>query len=170
MSTGSVEASQHQSPFTVHSIHFRIPGSAAIRLKDPVTDEFLGTAPEWCDVPPCNDLVAFVRNSRASIRVVFRGDPAANGTHGVGADGSPVQIEEKRVTLAFDPVTGLSDFVEFCIRNRLPNRIGLHAATLNWYIRSPADSPLCVLGGTTTARICTTWKQMDPRPIDRLDD
>jgi hypothetical protein len=170
MSTGSVEASLGQAPFAVHSIHYCFPSSPAIPLKDPVTDEYLGIMPEWSAVPPRDELAAYVRNTRASIRVVFRGDPAADSTYAVGADGTPVQVEERRVTLAFDPGTGLSHPVEFRMRNRLPNRIGLHPATLNWYVRSPADSPLCLPGGTTTSRICTTWKPMQPRPADRLDD
>jgi hypothetical protein len=135
-----------------------------------VTDDYLGIVPEWCAGPPRDELAAYVRNTRASIRVVFRGDPAADGTYAVGAGGTPVQVEERRVTLAFDPGTGHSHPVEFRMRNRLPNRVGLHRATLSWYVRSPADSPLCLPGETTISRICTTWKPMQPRPADRLDD
>jgi hypothetical protein len=135
-----------------------------------VTDEYLGVVPEWCAAPPRDELGAYVRNTQASIQVVFRGDPAADSTYAVGADGALVQIEERCVTLTFDPGTGLSHPVEFRMRNRLPNHVGLHPVTLNWYVRSPTDSPLCLPAGTTTSRICTTWRPMQPRPADRLDD
>jgi hypothetical protein len=170
MSPASVETTRCQAPFAVHSIHFAFPGSAAIRLKDPATDEEVGHTPEWCAQPPRDELAAYVRDTRASIQVVFRGDPAADGTYAVGADGFPIQVEERQVNLTFDPAMGLSNSVVLRLRNRVPNRIGLHLTRFDWFVRSPASSPLCLLGGTTSHRICTTWKRMQPHPADRLEE
>ena len=55
-----------------------------------------------------NELAAYVRATRPEMRVVFRGTPAAAGTYTVGADGTPFQVQERQVTLAFDAGTGLS--------------------------------------------------------------
>jgi len=149
-----------RAPFEVHSIHFDFPGGQAIRLLEPVNNAIVGAGPEWVSAPPHNELVAYVRASRPHIRVVFRGTPAANGTYSVGTDGNPIQVEESRVALAFDPATGLSNSVDLRMRNRLPNRIGVYQANLNWYVRSPADSPYCLPSTTSQHRICTTWRAM----------
>ena len=60
-----------------------------------------------------NELAAYVRATRPEMRVVFRGTPAAAGTYTVGADGTPFQVQERQVTLAFDAGTGLSNEVIF---------------------------------------------------------
>lgn len=162
-------AASLRGPIAVHSIHFCFPGSPAIPLKDPVTDDFLGASPEWCAAPARDEPAAYVRATRAPVRVVFRGDPACDGVYSMGAGGSPVQVEERRVTLAFDPTTGLSPPVDLVMHHRLPDRVGVHRASLDWYVRSPADSPLCILLSPTTHTICTTWRPMQARPADRLD-
>jgi hypothetical protein len=170
MNSGPVEATRRQAPFALHSIHFAFPGSPAIGLKDPDTDDYLGQTPEWCVSTRRNEPAAYLRNTRASIQVVFRGDPSADGAYAVGADGTPFQVEERPVNLVFDPATGLSNAVVFSIRNRLPNRIGLHQTRFDWFLRSPASSPLCLSVGSTSHRIGTTWKPMQPRAADRLED
>jgi hypothetical protein len=167
--TGSTGASLC-TPFAVHSVHFSFPGSPAILLKDPVTDDYLGDSPEWCTAPMRDVPVAYVRATRPPLRVVFRGTPAYDGVYSVGAGGTPVQVEERRVVLTFDPMTGLSPPVDFVMRSRLPDQVGVHSANLDWYMRNPADSPLSVLLPSTSHRICTTWRSLQVRPADRLEN
>jgi hypothetical protein len=101
------------------------------------------------------------------MRVEFRGTPAANGTYTVGADGVPVQVEERQVTLAFDPGTGLSNAEVFRARGGLPDQIGVHATKLDWYVREqPAPSPC--RAGSSTHRLCTTWRAMTPNGQQEL--
>jgi hypothetical protein len=106
-----------------------------------------------------NELAAYVRSTRPSLRVVFRATPAANGTYTVGADGTPFQVAEQAVALDFDPVHGgRSAPVVFQTTNDLPDAIGLHAVKLDWYVREqPAPSP-CPPAGTSTHRIATSWR------------
>src|SRR4029077_6359296 len=121
-------ASVRRAAFEVHSIHFDFPGGQAIRLRDPASDDFLGASAEWVANPPREELVAYVRATRPHIRVVFRGSPAANSTHVSGAHGIAFGVDEQAVALSFDPVSGLSQAVQFRLRVPLPNRIGLHPA------------------------------------------
>ncbi len=165
-----MELASLRTPFAVHSVHFCFLGSPAILLKDPATDEILGDAPEWCAEPTRNEPAAYVRATLAPLRVVFRGDPECDGVYNVGAGGSPVQVEERRLALAFDPATGLSPPVDLVMRNRLPDRVGVHSVTLEWFGRSPADSPLSILLAPTVHRICTTWRPLQARRADRLDN
>jgi hypothetical protein len=169
MSTPAWTGAPGHAPFEVHSVHFDFPGGEAIKLRDPVSDQFVGANPEWVAAPPRSEPAAYVRDTRASLRVVFRGHPATNGTYSVGAGGAPVQIDERWVDLIFDPATGRSNPVVLPTRNRLPNHIGVHTARLDWHVRRPADSGRCLLG-TTTHRIWTTWRAMQPCPNERLHD
>jgi len=90
---------------------------------------------------------------------VFSGSPNANGIYSIGADGA-IGVEERRVEVAFDTVSGLSDPLEFRLRKRLPNRIGVHDAELRWYARSPAESPYSGQIGNSPHRFYTTWAAM----------
>jgi hypothetical protein len=141
----------------VYSVHFDFPGGQAIKLREPATNQFIGASPEWV-AGGRNELSAYVRRTRPTLRVVFRGTPAADGTYIVGADGVPFQVAEQQVTLAFDPADGRSSPLVFHAANDLPDQIGLHAAKLDWYVRQqPAPSP-CPPAGTSTHRIATTWR------------
>jgi len=164
-------APTQQAPFTVHSVHFDFADGQAIRLRDHLTDHFVGDdGPEFMVSPARDELAAFVRNTRPSLLVIFRGNQTAGGTYSVGAGGSLFQVEEREVTLAFDPVTGLSAPVMFRAKTRLPNRVGIHQARLDWYLRRPAHSALCILANSTAHRLGTTWRPMVPRPAVRLED
>src|SRR5262245_17638094 len=107
MSTPPQTAPVVRAPFEVHSVHFDFPGGQAINLREPVTNQFVGASPEWV-AGGRNEFSAYVRCTRPSLRVVFRGTPAADGTYTVGADGTPFQVAEQSATLAFDPANGRS--------------------------------------------------------------
>ena len=102
------------APFEVYSVHFQFQGGQAIKLVDPAANQpnphqpvTIGAMPEWVRGAR-NELAAYVRGTRLDVRVGFRGTPADDGTYRVGADGTPFQVEERSVTLAFDPASGLS--------------------------------------------------------------
>src|SRR5262245_4265648 len=110
------------APFQVESIHFDFPGGRAINLRDPVSNQLIGSGPEWIRGTR-NELVAYVRGTRPNLRVVFRGNPGANGQYTIGADGAPIQVEERSVLLTFDPTTEVSGPEVFEVRGNLPNVI-----------------------------------------------
>src|SRR5262249_41230208 len=126
-------ATPQSAPFRVQTVHFAFPGSQAIKLREHASTGFVGLSPEWSAAPPRDDLVAYVRASQPAIRVVFRGDHGANGTYAVGADGTPSQVAEQQVALAFDPASGLSQAVDFSLANPLPDQVGLRPWKLDWY-------------------------------------
>jgi hypothetical protein len=168
MSTPAPSAVPAPAPFEVQSVHFQFQGSQAIRLVDPTTNQpnplqpiTLGVTPEWVRGVR-NALAAYVRGTRPDVRAVFRGMPADNGTYTVGADGTPFQVEERSVTLAFDPVTGLSAPQVFRARNGLPNQVGVHAAKLDWYVRFQPVPSHCPPAGTSTHTVATTWRAFVP--------
>ena len=119
MSSPTPTAVAPVAPFEVYSVHFNFLGGRAIKLRDPTTNLIIGMAPEWV-VGGRNELAAYVRATRPEMRVVFRGTPAADGTYMVGADGTPFQVQEQQVTLAFDAGTGLSNALIFRRRRRSP--------------------------------------------------
>ena len=150
-----------QGPFEVCSIHFDFRGGHAIELRDPATDRPIGASPEWV-AGGRDETSAYLRATRLDLRIVFRGTPAADGEYVVGADGTLFQMEERRVKLTFDSGTALSNPEVFRARQALPNQVGIHTAKLDWYVRSQADPGACVAVGTSTHRICTTWRPMTP--------
>src|SRR5262249_55328859 len=74
------------------------------------------------------------------------------------------------VALAFDAATGLSPQEVFRSAIALPDQIGLHTVTLDWYARagSPPSNPQPA--GPTTHRICTSWRAMTPNLPQELGD
>ena len=163
MSTPASPAVVVPAPFEVYSVHFDFPGGQAIRLKDPDTDQFIGITPEWVATGR-NELAAYVRGTRPHLRVVFRGTPAADGSYTIGAGGAPLQMVERQVALVFHPATGLSGPEVFHAANDLPDLIGLHQATLDWYVREqPAPAP-CPPAGTSTHSIATNWRAFVAAP------
>jgi hypothetical protein len=162
MSSPTPAASSLRAPFQVHSIHFDFPGGQAIRLKEHGDNSIVGANPEWVASPSREELVAYVRASRPFIRVIFHGNPGANGTHVVGAGGAPCRVEEQPVALVFDPASGLSQPSDFRLQRPLPDQIGLHAARLDWYVRDRGDPAVCLPAGTSLHRVCTTWRPMTP--------
>ena len=147
------------APFQVESVHFDFPGGRAINLRDPVSDQLIGVDPEWVHVAR-NELVSYVRGTRPNLRVVFRGNSGANGQYTVGADGTPIQIEERSVSLTFDPTTGLSGSELFEAKGSLPNVIGIHNAKLDWYARERSSLAYCPSAGTSTHRLATSWSAL----------
>src|SRR5438876_201651 len=107
MSTAPQTAPAAHAPFEVYSVHFDYPGGQAIKLREPASNQFVGATPEWVDGRR-NELSAYVRRTRPSLRVVFRGTPSADGPYTVGVDGTPFQMAEQSVTLAFDAAHGRS--------------------------------------------------------------
>ncbi len=157
MSSPTSAAVSTVAPFQVYSVHFDFAGGQAIRLRDPATNQFIGASPEWLAAGR-DELAAYVRATRPEIQVVFRGLPAADGTYTVGADGTPVQVEERQVTLAFNVGTGLSSPVVFRASNSLPDQIGIHSTKLDWYIREQPGPAYCPPVGTSTHCIATSWR------------
>jgi hypothetical protein len=151
------------APLEVYSVHFAFPGGQAIKLRDHVTDHLVGTSPEWV-VASRNELVAYVRGTRPEMQVVFHGTPAANGRYRMGANGPLFQVEERDVTLVFDLASGFSTPETFRANGNLPDQIGLHTTTLDWYIRDQPTLSQCLLAGTSTHRIATTWRAFVPAP------
>jgi len=164
-------ANPPSAPFKVHSVHFDFPGSQAVKLKDPATDQFVGAAPEWVQGSR-NALAAYVRATRPELRVVFQGPATANGHYVVGATGTLFQIEERAVSLAFDAITGLSSPEAFRADTGVPDQIGLHDAELDWYVRDASAPAQCPTAGTSTHRIATSWRPLAtaPPPEMALED
>jgi hypothetical protein len=150
------------APFKLQSIHFDFPGGTAIRLRDPETDEFLGARPEWIAESARNEPAAYVRNSQPEIQVVFRGHESLNGEYKIGASGTPVQIEERTITLGFDPNTGLTAPTPFRLKANLPNRIERLPITLEWYSKNAEGRSAPAVIGKSTHAIHTTWRPMRP--------
>ena len=86
--------------------------------------QLIGSGPEWVRGTR-SELAAYVRGIRPNLRVVFRANPSANGQYTVGAFGTPIQIEERSVSLTFDTNSGLSGPEVFEGRGSLPNVIGI---------------------------------------------
>jgi hypothetical protein len=143
------------APFQIESIHFDFPGGRAINLRDPVSDQLIGSSPEWVRGTR-NESAAYVRGIRPSLRAVFRGKPSANGQYTVGADGTLIQVEERSVSLTFDPSTGLSEPEVFEGRGYLPSVIGIHDAKLDWYVRVASSPANCPPVGTSMHRMATS--------------
>src|SRR5438132_12200294 len=167
MSSPTPTTAPSVAPFLVYSVHFNFPGGQAIELRNPATNQPIGAAPEWV-FGARNETAAYRRGIRVEILVSFRGTTAANGTYTVGADGTPFQIEERQVNLIFDPVTGLCNPEVLRASGDLPDQIGVHAAKLDWYIRVQPAPAHCPQAGTSTHRICTTWRAMRPNASQEL--
>src|SRR5262249_26252033 len=138
------------------------------KLVDPATPQpnphqsiTIGATPEWVRGAR-NELAAYVRGTRPDVRVVFRGTPADDGTYTVGADGTPFQVEERTVTLAFDPTPGLSAPQVSRASNGLPDQIGVHPTKLDWYVRLQPATSHCPPAGTSTHTLATTWRGFVP--------
>lgn len=159
----ATSSSPPSAPFQVESVHFDFPGGRAIHLRDHTNNQPVGAIPEWVRGAR-NELAAYVRATRPNLRVVFRGKPAANGTYTIGADGTPFQIDERNVTLTFNPVTELSGPEVFEARGDLPNMIGLHAIKLDWYVRENPPPAHCPPAGTSTHRLATSWRALATAP------
>ncbi len=166
MSSPTTASVPPAAPFEVYSVHFQFPGDA-IELRNPATNLALGASPEWV-AGVRDEMAAFVRGTRPHMRVVFRGAPAADGIYTIGADGVPIQVEERPVTLTFDPGTNLSNPEVFRASGALPDQIGVHATKLDWYVREQPAPSHCPPAGTSTHRICTTWRAMTPLPLQGL--
>jgi len=151
------------APFQVDSVHFDFPGGRAIHLRDPASNQLVGAGPEWVRGTQ-NELAAYVRGTRPNLRVVFRGKPAANGKYTIGADGTPFQVEERDVSLSFDPITDLSGPEAFEARGNLPDVIGVHPAKLDWYVRENPPPVHCPPAGTSTHRLATSWRALAIAP------
>ena len=163
MSSPTPAAVPPVAPFEVHSVHFDFVGGQAIKLKDPDTDRIIGITAEWM-AGGRNELSAYVRATRPEMRVIFRGTPAADGTYTVEADGTPFQVQARSVTLSFDPGTGLSNATIFRSSVDLPDRIEVHPAKLDWYVRVQPTPTYRAPVGTSTHRIATSWRTLATAP------
>jgi len=167
MSSPMPTGQPHVAPFQIHSVHFDFPGSQAISLRDHNTDSVIGTTPEW-DAGGRNELAAYVRGASPSLRAVFRGTPAADGSYTIGAGGTHSDLAEQRVELAFDPTSGLCPPVDFAFSHPLPNVIGRHQLALEWYALDADDPTQRLVAGSTSHVVCTTWRAMVPNVAQSL--
>jgi hypothetical protein len=118
---------------------------------------------------PRNELVAYVRSTQPTIRVVFRGNPRLNGSYIIGATGTLSEIQAQPVTIAFDPTSGHSQPIDFRFANSLPDQIGIHSARFDWYLRDLTTPNIDVVLGTSKHAICTSWRAMIPNPNQDLE-
>ncbi len=154
----------------VFSIHFGYQGSNAILLRDPKTDEFISSSPEWI-LDNRNEPAAYVQKSRVKIKVVFRvvGTPPAKSiSYLIGAKGNILDIDERRVKFKVNPISHLSPPVVFRLKDRLPSGIRINKLSFDWY--STDDAGDCVPIGKSDHRICTTWKAMSINPDEPTDE
>lgn len=163
------QVSASKAAFDLQSVHFDFPNGQAIHLKDPATDLFVGESPEWVEGQAPRP-VAYVRGVTPQIQAVFRGTSAANGDYLIGASGTLLGITQRRVTLAFDTVSGLSTAISFTFEGPLPDVIGIHAVGLDWYACDPATPALRREIGTSAQSLCTTWRPMAPNADRGLEN
>lgn len=154
-------------PFEIHSIQFNYDQSEAIPLKDPATDTFIHTQPEWIRGTR-NEPAAYVRGKLPHVKVVFRKLAGfTGGKYAVGAVGNLGGIRRKVFTPSFNP-TGLSSQVDFELMWPLPGAIGKHAVEFEWYARPAAVPSIPTLFDTTKHTLCTTWRALTPNPSQDL--
>lgn len=156
------------APFKVYSIQFNFEGSEAIDLKDHISNSYIHTTPEW-DEDGRDEPAAYIRNTHPHIKVIFRklGDLGID-TFTIGANGTLGGVTPQEITLVFNS-SGLTDQIEFELGSPLPNAIGKHRVSLEWYARLNSSENK-VLIGNTFHTICTTWKTMEPKPSEGLND
>ncbi|HET8633164.1 MAG TPA: hypothetical protein VFL88_03395 [Gemmatimonadales bacterium] len=148
-------------PFHIHSIAFAYPGNRdAIALRAPATDRLLSEHAEWIRQERSAP-AAYVRGARPHIRVVFRrerGPSKVTAVIGARATGNAVDIEPRRVRLAFGR-NGLSRPVLFRLSRALSKRVGVRRIRWRWSGElEGARVPL----GDSEHEICLTWRR--PRP------
>lgn len=149
------------APFEVYSILFNYDGSNAISLKDHVTDQDIHSSPEWIKASR-NEPAAYVRHTLPHIRVVFKKIASSvSGAYSVGAIGNLGGIRRKDITPTFN-ASGYTNPIDFELMWPLPDFIGKHNVTIEWYARKNAGPDIPVRIGSAAHTICTTWQIMDP--------
>jgi hypothetical protein len=156
-------------PIELYSVHFQFPGSQALPLVDPVTNEVLGARPEWIKNAR-NEPVAYERGSTPEVRVglmtrfLFVPDrftlyaetlPLDSHTPSFSPDRlGPWTIESKRAQ--FSEVSKTLAF-----NWPLPDRIGVHTLKLRWFAawKSEEGEDVEVVIGDTQHTVCTTGKR-----------
>ncbi|HEV8148633.1 MAG TPA: hypothetical protein VGP61_00460 [Gemmatimonadales bacterium] len=146
------------APFALQSVAFGYPDNpGAIPLRDPVSLSFLGDQPEW-NAAGRGVPAAFVRATRATIRVVFArasGQPIPQGVWRIGARGqSGPGIAERELAVAFDSA-GQTGPLEFRLDAALPDSIGKAALEWSWWA---SDGNTTYTLGVTRHELLLAWK------------
>src|SRR6185295_12122154 len=76
----------------------------------------------------------------------------------VYALGSRGGVRRAELTIGFDPTSGLSDAVRLELAAALPDVVGVHEYSFDWYVTCEAGSTFFI--GSTTHTFYTTWKPM----------
>lgn len=149
------------APFEVYSILFNYDGSNAIDLKDHVTNGDIHSNPEWIKATR-DEPAAYVRHTLPHVKVVFKKIASSvSGTYAVGAIGSLGGIRREDITPTFN-ASGFTIPIDFELMWPLPNSVGKHNVTIDWYARKTAVPDIPIPVGSATHTICTTWQIMDP--------
>lgn len=149
----------------VYSIQFNFEGSKAIDLKDHISNSYVHTTPEW-DENGRDEPAAYIRNTHPHIKVIFSklGDLGID-TFTVGANGTLGGVTPQEITLVFNS-SGLTDQIEFELVSPLPNAIGKHRVSFEWYAIN-GDNVREIIGNSSHV-ICTTWRNLNPNPAEGL--
>jgi hypothetical protein len=126
-------------PFNIHSIQFNYDKSAAIGLKNHLSDTPVAL-PEYLKGVR-NEPAAYVTRTLPHIKVVLRKlSGFVNGAYVIGATGSLGGVRRKVVTPIFNS-SGLSKPIDFELMWPLPATVGKPDVTFTWYARkSPGPS------------------------------
>jgi hypothetical protein len=163
------QAPAPRPPFEVYSVHFNFVGGQAIPLRDPMTDRIVGENPEWVTGQSSRP-VAYVRGITPRVQVVFRGTPKEDGSYLVGAVGPLLGVDQASVTLAFDSVSGLTAAIPLSLSGPLPDVIGVHNVSLDWYACDLAAPETQQSLGSSLHEVCTTWRPLIPDSNQWLED
>ena len=142
-------------PFEVYSIQFCYEGSGAIPLKDYKTNDFID--PEYVKGYR-NEPAAYVRGTWPAIKVVFCKLHYFEGKYAVSAVGNLGGVQRKRIELNFNSA-GHSDPIDFQLMFPLPDTIGTHTVSLEWYARPTGRPAVLIPISSTEHTLCTTWKR-----------
>ncbi|MBN1204742.1 MAG: hypothetical protein JXB05_07440 [Myxococcaceae bacterium] len=161
-------------PLELLSLHFQYPGSPAIPLRDPETEELLGARPEWIRGKR-SEPAAYVRGTLPVVRATFfvrTSSAQAPPRMRLCILGEQGQLAEVAQFTPAQSTSYVSPPLTLMLAQPLPDRIGRHTLKLNWFVlwEGEEGNPCQASLGTTTHDVCTTWKRMTPRSEEQLSE
>jgi hypothetical protein len=162
-------------PIELQSVHFQFPGSSALPLLNPATNEELGAQPEWIN-DLRNEPAAYVRGSTPMVKVGlmarFLFVPDRFELRAEGPSLEPISLGQDPKALTWiGPVTVTSQRAQFYqlseplrLNRPLPDRIGTHSLRLRWIAAWRTEEGgraerVEVVIGDTQHTVCTTGRQ-----------